>query len=112
MTKIHKTNKVLGDVLRTLYTVARTAGAMCDGGLPAGKVQPREWKEEQKEKADEFSTVILKRVVYPALKPYEQAVMKYGHHTPECDSWRGLEKECSCGLESIQQAIKANLVLQ
>ena len=99
------------DILRTLYTLARTAGAMQDGGLPVMQVRPMAWKDDQKEKADEFSTMILRQVVYPALRPYEKAVMLYGHHTPDCDTWRGLGKECSCGLEAVRRAIKANNVL-
>lgn len=112
MKKVHETNKVLGNILRTLYTIARTAGAMCDGGLPAREVQPKEWKAEQKEKADEFSKAILMRVVHPALKPYEKAIILYGQHTPDCDFWQGDGKECSCGLEAVKRTIQANLVLQ
>lgn len=110
--KTHKTNKVLGDILRTLYSIARASGAMQDGGLPAGKVHPADWKVEQREAADEYSNAILDRVIYPALKPYEKALLLYGHHTPDCGFWQGDGKECSCGLEAVQRTIKANLVLQ
>lgn len=112
MKNLHKTNKVLADILRTLYSVARATGAMQDGGLPAGKVQPKNWKVAQKEAAEEFSKAILNRVIHPALKPYEKALILYGHHTPDCGFWQGDGKECSCGLEDVQRTIKANLVLQ
>lgn len=85
---------------------------MQDGGLPAGKVHPKMWKDEQKLAADEYSNAILDRVIYPALKPYEKAVLLYGHHTVDCDMWLVDGKECSCGLDAVQRAIIANQVLQ
>lgn len=103
-------NAKLVSILRTLYAVARAEGAMRDGGLKASDLRPtEESKASQKAAAEAAATRVLADVLYPLLRPYEEAITKYGYHAPQCGTWA--DEECNCGLGDIQAHIRANLVL-
>lgn len=108
----HPTNQRTIDILRTLYTVARTQGAIIDGHIPSSQVRPVNWKSEQAAQASRFASRVLEEVIYPALRPFEKAFLKYGTHLPDCDTWRDEKKDCTCGLDAIQRILKNHFTLE
>jgi hypothetical protein len=96
-------------IVQTLYGVARTAGAMKDGGVK--NIRPALWKNDMQYAADQFSKRILREVVEKAIKPYEDALRRYAiYHLPGCSTWQG-GKQCDCGMEYLQEVLRANLTL-